>query len=230
MTQKHLSAREINEMIDYTCWAVFNRTSGMPEDNTALVEETLAKHPDLKIRGWYDVSGSQPNAQLMIWAHGPSFDGVQDALRDIKIALNGGLGNHEVEMTWSAFGMHRPAEFNKGNVPAFLAGKPEGEWVCVYPFVRSYDWYVIDPSERREMLLEHGNIGRANPQIRSSTLAAFGFGDYEWVVSLEADHPWQIVDLMRQMRDSEARLHVRNEYPFHFGHRVKVSGIVNVLI
>lgn len=229
MTEKK-TAREINEMIDYTCWAVFNRASGMPEDHADLVNEALAKHGDISVRGWYDVSGTRPNSQVMIWAHGPSFDGMQDALRDITVALNGGPGKHYVEMTWSAFGMHRPAEFNKGNVPAFLAGKPEGEWVCVYPFVRSYDWYVIDPAKRREMLLEHGNIGRANPEIRSSTLAAFGFGDYEWIVSLEADEPWQIVDLMRQMRDSQARRHVRNEYPFHFGHRIEVGQIAGVLI
>ena len=229
MTEKK-TAREINEIIDYTCWAVFNRASGMPEDHADLVNEALAKHGDMSVRGWYDVSGTRPNSQVMIWAHGSSFDGMQDALRDITVALNGGPGKHDVEMTWSAFGMHRPAEFNKGNVPAFLAGKPEGEWVCVYPFVRSYDWYVIDPAKRREMLLEHGNIGRANPEIRSSTLAAFGFGDYEWIVSLEADEPWQIVDLMRQMRDSQARLHVRNEYPFHFGHRIEVGQIAGVLI
>ena len=46
----------------------------------------------------------------------------------------------------------------------------------------------------------------------------------------EADEPWQIVDLMRQMRDSQARLNVRNEYPFHFGHRIEVGQIAGVLI
>ena len=42
--------------------------------------------------------------------------------------------------------LHRPAEFNKGHIPAFLAGEEPRAYVCVYPFVRSYEWYLLDPA------------------------------------------------------------------------------------
>ena len=49
------------------------------------------------------------------------------------------------EPVWSAMALHRPAEFNKGHIPAFLADEEPKDYVSVYPFVRSYEWYLLDP-------------------------------------------------------------------------------------
>ena len=62
-------------------------------------------------------------------------------------------------------GLHRPAEFNKGHVPAFMAGKDPLAWVTVYPFVRSYEWYLLPEDERRAMLAEHGQKGSAFTEV-----------------------------------------------------------------
>ena len=54
--------------------------------------------------------------------------------------------------------MHRPAEFNKSHVPSFIAGEDPGDYICVYPFVRSYEWYLLPDEERRKMLADHGML------------------------------------------------------------------------
>jgi chlorite dismutase len=119
--------------------------------------------------------------------------------------------------------LHRPAEFNRSHVPAFLADERVRDWVCVYPFVRSYEWYLLEESERRAMLVEHGQMGRDYPDVRANTVAAFALGDYEWLLAFEADELHRIVDLMRHLRASTARRHVRAETPFYTGHRVEVG-------
>jgi len=48
---------------------------------------------------------------------------------------------------------------------------------------------------------------------------AFALGDYEWVLAFEADDLHRIVDLMRYLRGSETRRHVRLEVPFYSGKR-----------
>ena len=116
--------------------------------------------------------------------------------------------------------MHRPAEFNNAHVPAFLAEEEARGYLCVYPFVRSYDWYVMPEEDRRRMLVEHGQMGREYPDVRANTVASFALGDYEWILAFEADELHRIVDLMRHLRASEARLHVREEIPFYTGPRV----------
>ncbi len=96
--------------------------------------------------------------------------------------------------------LHRPAEFNKCHVPAFLADEEARGYVCVYPFVRSYDWYLLPDEERRAMLAEHGQMARGYPDVRANTVASFALGDYEWMLAFEADELHRIVDLMRHLR------------------------------
>ena len=121
------------------------------------------------------------------------------------------------------------AEFNKSHLPAFLAGEEARPYICVYPFVRSYEWYLLPEEERRELLAEHGRLARPYPDVRANTVASFALGDYEWMLAFEADELHRIVDLMRELRATEARRHVRVEVPFFTGPRVQAGDLVATL-
>ena len=122
--------------------------------------------------------------------------------------------------------LHRPAEFNKSHVPAFLADEEPKRYICVYPFIRSFEWYLLPDAERRELLAEHGKMARGYPDVRANTVASVRLGDYEWMLAFEADELYRIVDLMRHLRGSRARLHVREEIPFYTGRRRAIAEIV----
>jgi len=223
MTEARVRTREINQGIRYTCWAVFGRTGPGADGLVEALKSAQEGWEDVVVRGWYDVSGLRTGSDIMVWLHGPTAEGLQVALRDIRRALGA------VEQTWSAFALHRPAEFNKGHVPAFLAGVPAQPWLCVYPFVRSLDWYLLPEEERKEFLFEHGQMGRGYPSVKTNTVAAFALGDWEWVLALEAPELHEIVDLTRHLRASGARRHVRVEIPFHTGRLIEASEIPDVL-
>ncbi len=125
--------------------------------------------------------------------------------------------------------LHRPAEFNKSHIPAFVAGEEPRGYVAVYPFNRGYEWYLLPDPERRRLLAEHGMMSREYPDVRANTVPAFALGDFEWLLAFEADDLDRIVDLMRHLRGSETRRHVREEIPFYTGKRRAVSEIVNAL-
>ncbi|HVE26077.1 MAG TPA: hydrogen peroxide-dependent heme synthase, partial [Sporichthya sp.] len=131
--------------------------------------------------------------------------------------------------TWSAMALHRPAEFNKSHIPAFLADEQARNYVCVYPFVRSLEWYLLPDEKRRALLAEHGRMAREYPDVRANTVSAFALGDYEWMLAFEADELWRIVDLMRHLRGSEARLYTKHETPFYTGRRREAADLVAAL-
>src|SRR4029077_16030851 len=135
------------------------------------------------------------------------------------------LGAH-LAPVWSNMALHRPAEFNKSHVPAFLSGEEAKAYVCVYPFIRSYEWYLLPDEERRELLTEHGKMARGFADVRANTGASFALGDYEWILAFEADELDRIVDLMRELRASGARRHVREEIPFYTGRRRSVAELL----
>ena len=213
--------RELNETIRYTMWSVFQVAEPIGaadrEELTTEAEALLAQlaDKDVVVRGIYDVAGLRADAELMIWWHAGSADALQDAYARLRRT---GLGRH-LRPVWSQAALHRPAEFNKSHVPAFLAGEPPRAYVCVYPFVRSYEWYLLPDEQRRAMLAEHGKMARDYPDVRANTVASFALGDYEWILAFEADDLHRIVDLMRHLRGSTARRHVREEVPFYTGRR-----------
>lgn len=213
----------------YTLWAVVRRdaegrvhsTTGEPlADAIQSVEGS-----GITVRGIYDVSGLRADADLLIWLTGPTADGLQHALRTLRRSEE--LAS--LVPTWNALGVHREAEFSRTHAPAFLRGLPPKAWVTVYPFVRSYDWYLLPEDERRTMLADHGRKGSEYPQVQANTVASFALGDYEWILALEADDPIDLVDLMRHLRNTEARRHVREEVPFFTGRRVSLEELPEIL-
>jgi len=204
------AARDLNETIRYTMWSVF----------FAELEAD-----DVKIRGLYDVAGLRADADLMVWWHAESSDDLQKAYHRFRRTAFGS----RLDAVWSQMALHRPAEFNKSHVPAFLADEQARSYVCVYPFVRSFEWYLLEDAERRRLLAEHGKMARDYPDVRANTVASFGLGDYEWMLAFEADELYRIVDLMRHLRGSETRRHVREEVPFYTGRRRTATELITDL-
>lgn len=222
--------REINESIRYAMWSVFTVTSPLGDEREALAKEVEDLFASLEAegvvtRGVYDIGGLRADADFMVWWHAERIEDVQRAYRSF---LRTGLG-HLLEPTWSAAALHRPAEFNKSHIPAFLADEAPKDFICVYPFVRSYEWYLLPDAARRDMLREHGQQARDFPDVRANTIASFALNDYEWILAFEADELHRIVDLMRELRASRARMHVREELPFHTGRRVEVGELLTSL-
>ena len=214
---------------EYTLWTVFRRSPGQPDATAEDAAELAAAISDLTtgvtLRGIYDVSGLKADSDVMLWLHGTSPEGIQAALRRLRrTAILAPL-----TPTWNTMGVHRDAEFTHNHVPAFMRDKEPASWLTVYPFVRSYEWYLLEPEERKAMLARHGRMGGDFPRVLANTVAAFALGDYEWVLALEADDLLDLVDLMRHLRASDARLHVREEVPFYTGRRITPQELVEVL-
>jgi len=217
----------------YTLWVVLQRNPHAdPIDATddALAPELEALVAQLAeegvtVRGFYDVSGLRADADLMIWLWGTSPEDLQAAVR--RLRRTGLL--HELLPVWNGMGVHRDAEFNRSHVPSFMRGLDPKGWMTLYPFVRSYEWYLLPDDERRKMLADHGRKGAAFTTVLANTVASFALGDYEWLLSFESDTLVDLVDLMRDLRQTEARRHVREEVPFFTGRRIQPSEIAEVL-
>ncbi|OQO93974.1 hydrogen peroxide-dependent heme synthase [Saccharomonospora piscinae] len=226
-----LNYQELNDTIRYTAWSVFRVEPGrLGEDRQRAAADTTAyldglENKGVVVRGVYDVAGLRADADYLIWWHAEEIEQVQAAYTGFRRTP---LGQASTPV-WSQVALHRPAEFNKSHIPAFLAGEEPRKYVCVYPFVRSYEWYLLPDAERRTMLADHGKEARDYPDVRANTVASFALGDYEWILAFEADELHRIVDLMRHLRATEARRHVREETPFYTGTRVEPGELVLAL-
>ena len=225
----------LNSTIRYLMFSVFAVRPGAlsyeDDARACVVDETatfLKAQEDngVVVRGLYDIAGMRADADFMMWTHAESVEVLQSTYAEFRRTTTLGRACTPV---WSNVGLHRPAEFNKSHIPAFLAGEDPGAYICVYPFVRSLDWYMLPDDERRRMLSEHGMAARGYKDVRANTVPAFALGDYEWLLAFEAPELHRIVDLMRDLRATDARRHVREETPFFTGPRVSVEKLVTKL-
>ncbi|MFN8127516.1 MAG: hydrogen peroxide-dependent heme synthase [Candidatus Nanopelagicales bacterium] len=226
---KAAMARRINDTIRYMQISVFALDGSVPGNRQETADEVQRAMSDVKgdivTRGWYDVGGLRADADLMVWWHADSSEALQEAYHGLRSTTMG----RQLRPVWSVQALHRPAEFNKSHIPAFMAEEDAHNWLCVYPFVRSYEWYLLTDEERRELLAEHGGMARGYPDVRANTVATFALSDYEWLLAFEADELHRIVDLMRHLRGSRARLHVREEIPFYTGRRWDLAELLQKL-
>ncbi|MGH3493671.1 MAG: hydrogen peroxide-dependent heme synthase [Sciscionella sp.] len=226
-----LNYSELNDTLRYTMWSVFRLEAGRLGEHRERVAAEVADYLEslpgkgVIVRGVYDVAGLRADADYMIWWHAERIEELQAAYTGFRRTTLG----RACSPVWSQTALHRPAEFNKSHIPAFLADETPRKYVAVYPFVRSYEWYLLPDAERRSLLAEHGKMAREYPDVRANTVASFALGDYEWILAFEADDLDRIVDLMRHLRGSETRRHVRLEIPFYTGTRVAPGELVTAL-
>jgi chlorite dismutase len=223
-----ISGKEPKGLV-YTLYAAYSADRGerriAPSEraaDAAEAEAALAGIEGVHVRGFYSLAGFRAEADLLIWLLADTPDALQDAV----VALQHTRLGRSLTPWWTNIGVHRDAEFNKGHTPAFFNGEDPLKYICVYPFVRSLEWYLLDPAERSKQLREHGMMGREYPDVRANTVSGFALGDYEWLLAFEAEELTRIVDLMRHLRGAEARLHTREELPFLTGIRKPLAEVV----
>ncbi len=223
---------KLNNTTRYMMISVFAVEPGVLDDDRAGViaelEGYLAGREEdgVVVRGLYDVAGMRGDADYMMWTHAERIEDLQATYTGLRRTELGRASSP----VWSVAALHRPAEFNKSHLPSFIMGEPAGDYICVYPFVRSLEWYLLPDEERRRMLVEHGMEGRAYPDVRANTVPAFALGDYEWILAFEGPDLGRIVELMWKLRYTDARRHAREETPFFTGPRRSVADLVNGLV
>ena len=204
----------------YTCFKATHAFRDLDLDDAAQEVEDLVKrwNAEVTVRGVYSTVGFRADTDLMLWFVGPSPDAVQEAL----LAFNKTEAGRELEMSWMFMGVVKPAEFTADHAPAFVKGEPPKRYLCVYPFVRTPEWYLLPREERASLLREHGVIGREFPEVLANTTSAFGMNDWEWILAFEADALDRIVDCIRRLREAKARRFTKEEVPFVTGIRKDV--------
>lgn len=221
-----------------TIYAVYPVFAASPDVRAELIEdealreaaeEIEALYKDwagrVDVRGTYSTVGFRADADLVLWLTGGSAEDLQRFLVEFRRTRAGDL----LDPVWTFMGLVKPAEFTSDHAPAFVRGEAPRTYLCVYPFVRTPEWYLLPARERGELLAEHGVMGREFPQVLANTTSAFGLGDWEWILAFETDELDALVDCIRRLRDSRSRLYAKVEVPFVTGIRKPVADALDDL-
>jgi chlorite dismutase len=79
--------------------------------------------------------------------------------------------------------------------------------------VKKRIWYRLPYERRKAMMVEHFAIGHRYPQVKINTAYSFGLDDQEFVVAFECDEPAAFLDLVMELRESQASRYTERETP-----------------
>ena len=74
-------------------------------------------------------------------------------------------------------------------------------------------WYKLSEAERQRMMDEHIGIGRRYPSLKLNTTYSYGLDDQEFVVAFETDEPSDFLDLVMELRETEASAYTLRDTP-----------------
>ena len=167
----------------------------------AEVEKLFAElaEADVVVRGVYDVSGLRADADVMVWWHASESRGRCRPPTTASAARRSAGGSPRSGRRWRCTA--RPSS-TRATSRRSWATRSRRRTCASTRSCRSYEWYLLPRTERRDMLAEHGKMARPYADVRANTVARFALGDYEWMLAFEADELHRIVDLMRDLRAS----------------------------
>ena len=103
---------------------------------------------------------------------------------------------------------------------------------CFYPMSKRRDpeqnWYTLPYDERKELMLEHGASGRNFAgRILQVITGSAGLDDYEWGVTLFAQHPDDLKEVVYTMRFDRASANYAEFGPFYAGMVAPVAEVLS---
>lgn len=214
-------------------------------DRAGFVEALAARDPRVTLRGIYSLTGLRHDADLLLWVHGTDLDSIQRLAVDLgHTALGAYLTPSHIYVGVVGGGRYDPE-----HRPSFLRGVAPLNYVSMYPFTKTADWYLLSYEERRAMMAEHGKLGRrytvpreaqdaagqaagsgtqtavaeaasaTGAAILTNTVDAFGLGDYEFVVAFESNDPAELCRMVEELRTVEVRRYTKVDTPIFLGRR-----------
>jgi chlorite dismutase len=165
----------------------------------------------------YSLVGTRGDADLMAWLVS---DRVED-LHEFSSRLNRTALGAFLESPYSYFAMtkqsmyvdkhHHPNQEGRSN--RLVIAPTNRRYLFVYPFVKTRAWYRLSREERQRQMSEHIAMGHKYPGVKINTTYSFGLDDQEFVVAFESDSVADFLDLVQEMRESEASTHTVRDVP-----------------
>jgi chlorite dismutase len=209
---------EPRDFVRYTFFHILPEWRRLPDDTRAEGKSAFARvleHPpeEVVVRG-YSLTGLKASTEMMVWSIGPELGPLQELHSRL---LGTPLGGY-LETPYSYLGMAKRSEYlgehAHGGEGSEVRRRPfDLPYLFVYPFVKKREWYGLPFEERRRIMGEHFRIGHKYPKVRIHTGYSFGLDDMEFILAFEAETPAEFLDLVSELRPTEASRYTALETP-----------------
>jgi chlorite dismutase/nitrite reductase/ring-hydroxylating ferredoxin subunit len=213
---KQLTKRQYVRFAFYTIDPMWRRLPAQEQiDQKHELVETIEQFNRRMLLRPYSLMGTRADAELLLWQITENPLAFQDFAAAIMQTRMGGYLN----LAYSYFSQTKRSiyEIRFGDADAeeerLVIDPSEAKYLFVYPFIKTRDWYQMSLMARQGMMDEHIEVGRKYPSVKLNTTYCFGLDDYEFILGFETDEPSDFLDLVQDLRETEASRYTKQDTP-----------------
>lgn len=185
------------------------RTQGKEE--LLLIFSEFAHHCLLRSYGLY---GLRPDCDFMLWQATYDVDELQHLSSQVRRSAMGPyLRETHAFLSMTKRSVYVGKAARGAHDPRLVIAPEDKKYLFVYPFVKTRAWYALPLEERKRMMNEHIRVGIGYPSVRLNTTYSFGLDDQEFVVAFETDEIGDFLDLVQDLRETEASQYTLRDTP-----------------
>lgn len=214
----------------FTAFWLFEARPDRPADGDdaaqAMLDAIARAGDSVEIRAAYSTAGLSAGVDLILWLVADDCAPIQRLASEIHRSPAG----RALTLRHVYLGVASMSQYDPEHGPAFLRGLAPREYLSVYPFVKTTDWYLLPYERRRDLMIEHGKMGKEFPSILTNTVNSFGIADQEFIVALEDDDPGTLVKMVQRLRAAEVRKYTAVDTPIFLGRRLPLEEAVRTAV
>lgn len=187
-----------------------------------------AGHGDGFILRSYSLVGIRADVDFMLWRISFDISDFKRMQRDLnKTRLGAYLTQPHSFLSMQKRSIYVDRYNPEGEGVHMLPG--QGNYLFVYPFVKTRAWYNLSPQARQGMMDEHIYVAAPFTGVTLNTSYSYGIDDQEFIVAFDSNYPQEFVDLVQRLRFSEASLYTLRDTPMFTCMKQEVSEIMEDL-
>jgi chlorite dismutase len=174
---------------------------------------TSEEHSLIRSFGLY---GVRSNCDFMIWQATYQIEDLQSLSSQIRRSLMGPyLSETQSMLAMTKRSIYVGKNARGAHDPRLVIAPSDKKYLFVYPFVKTRAWYALPMEDRKRMMQEHIRVGLKYPSVLLNTTYSYGIDDQEFVVAFETDSIEDFLDLVQELRETEASQYTLRDTPMY---------------
>jgi chlorite dismutase len=163
----------------------------------------------------YSTVGLRGDVDMVLWRICYSVDDLNQMMSELMAtSLGGYLTTPHSFLSMTKRSQYLIGHEHEGQADSRGFLRPGGQkYIFIYPFWKTRAWYLLPMEERQRLMNEHIRVGHLYPRVKLNTTYSFGIDDQEFVVAFESNFPEDFLDLVQQLRETEASAYTLRDTP-----------------
>lgn len=210
--------KQPRQLVRFTFYKLDPDWQKLPEETRQQGKQELLaifdEYADRTLIRSYGLYGLRSDSDLMLWQAAYDIEDLQEISSKIRRSKIGPyLRESYAFLSMTKRSIYVGKNARGAHDPRLVISPTDKKYLFVYPFVKTRAWYALPMDDRKRMMNEHIRVGLTYPHITLNTTYSYGIDDQEFVVAFESDVIGDFLDLVQELRLTEASSYTLRDTP-----------------